>query len=293
MTDGLAAARERWLTAIRLHQPAVALADGNDERAQVAAVRLTELGCERVVVVSDAMLDLGTSVEAVQAVDPLQQAVEMLAAGEVGAVVAGATRTTSDVLRAAIRTVGLAEGSDTVTSCFLFELADGRLMAYGDCGVVPEPSVEQLASIAHDTATTFTQLSGEDASVAMLSFSTLGSAEHSSVVHVREATALARQRYRDLDIDGELQFDAAFDADVAAAKAPGSPVAGRANVFVFPNLAAGNIAYKITERIGGATALGPLLQGLAQPVHDLSRGCSADDIVDVGMIAAFQSIEHG
>ncbi|MFM9135333.1 MAG: phosphate acyltransferase, partial [bacterium] len=163
-------------------------------------------------------------------------------------------------------------------------------LAYGDCAVVPEPDAAQLADIAISTADTFAALVGEGPVVALLSFSTKGSADHSSVDVIREALVRIRRERPGLDVDGELQFDAAFVPHVGAAKAPGSPTAGRANVFVFPNLAAGNIAYKITERLAGADAYGPLFQGLAAPVNDLSRGCSAEDVYNISAITAAEAV---
>ena len=282
--------RNKWLDAIRQHQPRIALADGNDPRTHRASQQLQAWGVENTVLVFDdphSLIPEGLKV--VRAEDALDHAVEMLVQGEVDAVVAGATRTTRDVLRAAVWKIGLAQDASTVSSSFLFELADGRNVTYGDCAVIPEPTVEQLAAIAIFTAKTHEQLTAQQAKVAMLSFSTDGSAEHTSIDAVRAATDLVRTSQPDLLIDGELQFDAAFVPEVAAVKAPKSSVAGEANVFIFPNLAAGNIAYKITERIGGATALGPLLQGLAKPLHDVSRGCSTSDLVDVAIIAGYQA----
>ena len=221
--------------------------------------------------------------------DPLHVAALMVAAGEVDACVAGATRPTPDVIRAALFCIGPAPDAGIVSSCFLLELPDGTPVTYGDCGVVPEPDCEQLASIAVACAATHAQLTAEEPRVAMLSYSTKGSADGPQVELVRAATELVRARAPGLAVDGELQFDAAWVPEVARSKAPGSPVVGRANVFVFPDLASGNIAYKITERLAGARAYGPLLQGTAGVIHDLSRGCSADDIVTVATIAACQA----
>jgi phosphate acetyltransferase len=169
-------------------------------------------------------------------------------------------------------------------------MPDGRPVAFGDCGVVPDPDADQMASIAISTARTFAALVDSEPRIAMLSFSTKGSAEHERVDKVRRATVLVGERAPGFAVDGELQFDAAWVAEVADAKAPGSPVAGSANVFVFPDLDSGNIAYKVAERLGGARAFGPLLQGLDGVLHDLSRGCSTDDILNVAVIAGLQAL---
>lgn len=213
----------------------------------------------------------------------------MVDAGDADGCVAGAAHPSPDVIRAAIHVLGVAEGSSIVSSFFLMVLPDGRPLTFADCAVNPFPTPDQLASIGIDAATNHRFMTGEEPRVAFLSFSTRGSGEHEMVDRVREAVETARSRRPDLSLDGELQFDAAFDVGVGERKAPGSDVAGRANVFVFPSLDAGNIGYKITQRIGGAEAFGPVLQGLRLPANDLSRGADWEDIANVAVITAIQA----
>jgi phosphate acetyltransferase len=204
--------------------------------------------------------------------------------------VAGAQSTTGDVLRAAIQAIGLAKGINTVSSSFIMTMPEYRgvqnkVFMFADCAVLPNPNAEQLASIAVSTAKTLVNLIGEEPRIAMLSFSTKGSASHADVDKVLAALDILKKTHPELKVDGEFQLDAAIVPEVAKKKAPGSLIAGDANVLIFPDLDAGNIGYKLTQRLANATATGPIIQGLAKPANDLSRGCSVDDIVDVVAIA--------
>lgn len=316
----------RWSCQLSGHRPRVVFADGDDARVASAAGWLAANTPVRPVLLTSgdqpapegvdlpdverwSVDDLAADAGVLDAVrvrangapreqadvqrlvrDPVYVGAALVSSGRADACVAGATRPTGDVIRAGLSVIGLAPTVSTVSSSFVLVLPDGRRLAYGDCAVLPAPDEQQLAQVAVATARTYRELIGEEPVVAMLSFSTMGSAEHPEVDTVRAATRIAQDLQPDLCIDGELQFDAAMIESVARSKAAGSPVAGRANVLVFPNLSAGNIGYKITERLAGAAAVGPILQGLDAPMNDLSRGCSSRDVIAVALLSAVQAM---
>ena len=227
--------------------------------------------------------------------DPLYFACLMIKSGDADGEIAGAQNTTGNVLRPALQIIKTTPGISCVSGVFLMFLKDKSygedgVLVFADCAVLPNPTAQELSQIAVSTAQTARALVGVEPRVAMLSFSTKGSASHEMVDKVIEATKLAKEMAPDLCIDGELQSDAAIVEKVAIQKAPGSPVGGKANVLVFPNLESGNISYKLVQRLAGAEAVGPILQGIAAPVNDLSRGCSVDDIYKMVAISANQAI---
>jgi phosphate acetyltransferase len=237
-----------------------------------------------------------TQVEAAGiALRPLYFAALMVAAGDADGSVGGAVNTTAETVRASLHAIGAKPGVRVVSSVYIMAVHDRNfgykgLLAFADCAIVIEPTSSQLAEIAIATAESTRTLIGADPTVALLSFSTKGSGKHKHVDTVVEALRILRERAPNLNVDGELQADAALTAAVGQSKAPGSTVAGRANTLIFPNLASGNIGYKLVERLGDAVAMGPFLQGLAKPANDLSRGCSADDVFNTAVVTAIQCL---
>lgn len=226
--------------------------------------------------------------------DPLQFAAMMVREGDGDGTIGGAVATTGDTVRAALQLIGRAPGVNTVSSFFLMMLCEDHhpkkgVVVFADCGLIVEPTVDELGQIAISSADSFHSLIGETPRIAMLSFSTAGSARHDRVTRVIEATEIVRSERPDLMVDGEIQFDAAFVPAVGKAKAPTSPLKGDANVFVFPSLESANIGYKIAQRIGDAKAIGPILQGLAHPANDLSRGCSVEDVYHLIAVTSVQA----
>lgn len=299
-------------------QKTIVLPRSSDERVLKAASFLTEEKlCKVILIQNDSQLEIPSGIEVINPktspqldlyaesffqkrkhkgitlemakntiTDPLYFGASMVANGNADACIAGSVSTTGDVLRAAIQTIGLKAGSSVVSSIFLMSFDDGKVFSFGDCAVVPYPTAPQLATIAQDSANSHEAITGTKPNVAMLSFATKGSAKHERVDLVEEAFNIASSHNPELNIDGSLQFDAAYVESIGQSKAPKSNVAGKANVFIFPNLDAGNIGYKITERLGGATATGPIIQGLDKPMLDLSRGCTWQDIVNTSCVAA-------
>lgn len=310
--------------ASRAARPHIVLSEGDDPRIQEAAKRAAQDGLARLTLVgqgistdgvtfvdpatsskltdyADAFFELrkhkGVSEEGAAAAvaAPLGYAAMMVREGDADGTIGGAVHTTSDVVRTALQIIGKGKGVDVVSSYFLMLLDGHRPVIFADCGLILQPSAEELASIAIASSASLTALTGLVPRVAMLSFSTKGSVPmgvHESLGRIALAVETVHERAPDLLIDGELQFDAAMVPEVADRKAPGSPIEGAANVFVFPSLSAGNIGYKIAQRLGGAVALGPILQGLAKPANDLSRGCTADDVTQMIAITGAQAAAY-
>lgn len=316
------------IAASKAARPRIVLAEGEDARVAEAAVRAQKDGLAEVIIVGDAAKIAALGIDGVDQVEiadpatserldaygktyhelrkhkgvdeaaaraamlsPLGYAAMMVRQGDADGTIGGAVATTGETVRTALQIVGMAQSSKIVSSFFLMLLAApyNRPVVFADCGLVIEPSAPELAEIAIASSASFFALTGQTPKAAMLSFSTKGSAKAPSIDRTTEALDLVRAKAPELAIDGELQFDAAFIPDIAARKAPGSPIEGAANVFIFPNLDAGNIGYKIAQRLGGATALGPILQGLAKPANDLSRGCSADDVYQMIAVTGAQA----
>ncbi|HUS07953.1 MAG TPA: phosphate acetyltransferase [Bryobacteraceae bacterium] len=293
--------------------------EGSDPRVSAAASRLAKEGLIQPILISSGQrVDSGvrtvspdkkyaslyferrrakgiTEVEAAEiAIQPLYYAALMVAAGDADGFVGGASNTTAETIRASFQCIGARADVKTVSSAFIVAVRDrtfgsNGLLAMGDCAIVINPTAVELADIAISTARTTKTLLHTEPHVALLSFSTKGSGKDKSLDKILEALRIVRERDPALTIDGELQADAALMPAIGSSKAPGSLVAGRANTLIFPDLAAGNIGVKLVERLGGAMAIGPILQGLAKPANDLSRGCSAEDVYTVALITALQS----
>lgn len=285
----------------------IVLPEGDDLRIQAAAAQMSRLGIAepvllqgslagdpRLIAIGDRMRErkpdaVRDGLHALDlAADPLHFAAGLVALGDVDGCVAGATTPTADVLRAALWLIGRRDDVPAVTAAMYHGLPGGNVLTYTDVAVIPTPTPEQLAAAAAGAADDRAALVGDEPVVAFLSYSTAGSASGPEVDRIREAVAIFRHLRPGVIVDGEMQVDTALVPEVAMRKYPASRVGGRANVLVFPSLDAGNIAYKLTERLAGATAAGPLLQGLARPMSDLSRGATPDDIVDVAAMVALQ-----
>jgi len=295
---------ERIIAMGRETNSRLVLPENSDNRIQIAVTELHNLGFQ-VVYNQDFQDNMDIYIEYIKTLsftnnwpstnlkeylcNPLHFAMAMVACNDADGLVAGAGTPSGDIIRAAIRMIGIRSSINSVSSIFFMISPDGqKAFTYGDCAVIPEPDSNQLSIIAAESADFHQLLTGEEPIVAFLSFSTKGSASHYRVDRVREAVEIFSKNYPQIIHDGEIQVDAAIIPEVNKLKVPQSPIKGDANVLIFPNLDAGNIAYKLTQRLAGYSAWGPLLQGLNKPIHDLSRGCSVDDIINVSAIAALQ-----
>lgn len=265
----------------------IVLPEGHDPRVVEAAIQATQDGIAEITLIGASPMQ-GINVMPSES-DVLQQANKLVASGKAHGSIAGASVASAAVIRSALDIIGVDRRYKSVSSCFIMQLNCGRPVLFSDCALVIDPNPRKLASIAIAAANAARELLQLNPNVAMLSFATHDSAEHKHVDKVRHAMERVISKRPDLNIDGPLQFDAAFDAEVGASKAPASAVAGAANVFIFPDLNSGNIGYKIAERLGGAKAIGPILQGLASPANDLSRGCSADDVFNMIAVTVLQA----